>query len=96
MEAPSQTCELIKKLHHINKEIDSYEQEISLIKQQIMTDMQEAETLTYQGKVLATWKSPKPSMRLDTKRLEQEHPEITKAYQTPIQNSRRLVIKELS
>jgi predicted phage-related endonuclease len=61
-----------------------------------MAQMQEAETLTYQGQVLATWKSPKPSTRLDTKKLELEHPEITKIYQIPIQNSRRLIIKELS
>jgi hypothetical protein len=41
-----------------------------------MNQMQEAETLTYQGKVLATWKAPKPSFRLDNKRLELDHPEI--------------------
>jgi putative phage-type endonuclease len=49
----------------------------------------------YQGQVLATWKSPKQSYRLDSKKLEIEHPELIPQYQVPIQNSRRLVIKEV-
>jgi len=57
--------------------------------------MGEAELLTYQGQVVATWRSPKQSYRLDSKRLEIEHPELIGQYQLPIQNSRRLVIKEV-
>ena len=55
--------------------------------------MQEAQELTYQGKVLATWKKPKASFRFDSKRFEITHPELFPLFQTPIQNSRRLVIK---
>jgi hypothetical protein len=61
-----------------------------------MNQMGEAETLTYQGKVLATWKAPKPSFRLDSKALETDHPQIASNYKIPVQNSRRLVIKELN
>jgi hypothetical protein len=70
--------------------------EISHIKQTIMGQMGEAELLTYQGQVLATWKSPKQSYRLDSKRLELDHPELILQYQVPVQNSRRLVVKELT
>jgi hypothetical protein len=55
--------------------------------------MQDAEVLTFTGQTLATWKAPKPSYRLDAKKLEQAHPELIAQYQTPIGNSRRLVIK---
>lgn len=96
IEAPKETCELIKKLKSINEQIDSYEQDVSHIKQSIMAQMKEAEVLTHQGQVLATWKAPKPSMRLDTKKLSLEHPELMEAYQVQIANSSRLVIKELS
>lgn len=96
IEAPKETCELIKKLKSINEQIDSYEQEVSHIKQSIMAQMKEAEVLTHHGQVLATWKAPKPSMRLDTKKLSLEHPELMEAYQVQIANSRRLVIKEIS
>ena len=95
VEAHSETLELRKRLALLNNEIDTREEEISAIKQNIMTLMGEAETLTYQGKVIATWKAPKPSFRLDSKRLELEHPEIASHYKIPVQNSRRLVIKEL-
>lgn len=96
VEADPMVCELTQKLQLLNSEIKSKELEISQIKQTIMGEMGEAELLTYQGQVLATWKSPKQSYRLDSKRLEFEHPELIPQYQIPIQNSRRLVIKELT
>ncbi len=96
VEAPAQTCELIKKLKSLNEQVEQYEAEISQIKQSIMGQMQDAEILTFNGQTLATWKAPKPSLRLDAKRLTEEHPDLVDQYQVPIQNSRRLVIKELS
>ncbi len=63
------------------------------MKQAIMETMQDAETLSYGGRVLATWKTPKPSQRLDTKRLNQDHPKLVQEYQVPIALSRRLLIK---
>ena len=95
VEASSDSWDLIKKLKELNQKIHHYEEEVSIIKQNIMMQMQEADTLTYQGQILATWKNPKPSTRLDAKKLEKEHPEIIQGYQTPVANSRRLVIKEL-
>ena len=96
LEAQSETLELSRRLVLLNSEISTREEAISSIKQAIMNQMGEAETLTYQGKVLATWKAPKPSYRLDSKRIEAEHPEIAGNYKIPVQNSRRLVIKELN
>ena len=95
VEAKTETLELTKRLHLLNHEIDVREDEISAINQNIMNQMGAAETLTYQGKVIATWKAPKPSFRLDSKRLEMDHPQIASNYKIPVQNSRRLVIKEL-
>jgi len=95
IEAKQQTLELTKRLHALNSEIKTCEEELSIIKQTIMSQMGKAELLTYQGRTLATWKAPKPSFRLDSKRLELDHPEIASNYKIPVQNSRRLVIKEL-
>lgn len=96
VQATKEIVELTNRFHLLNSEIEVREQEISLIKQTLMTQMGEAEILTHQGKALATWKAPKPSFRLDSKRLEFDHPEIASDYKMPIQNSRRLVIKELN
>lgn len=60
-----------------------------------MSALEDASSLNYHGQTIATWKTPKPSFRLDSKRLAQEHPELIDQYQVPIQNSRRLLIKEI-
>ena len=94
VEAQQEILELTKRLHLLNREIDAREEELSSIKQSIMQNMGEAQTLTFAGKVLATWKAPKPSFRLDSKTLELDHPDIASNYKIPVQNSRRLVIKQ--
>jgi putative phage-type endonuclease len=96
VEAKEETLGLAKRLQLLNSEIVVREEEISSIKQSIMNQMGAAEILTYQGKVLATWKAPKPSFRLDSKQLELEHPEIASAYKIPVQTSRRLVVKSIN
>ena len=96
VEAKVQTLELTQRIKLLNSEINVREEEISSIKQNIMNQMGEAETLHYQGKVLATWKAPKPSFRLDSKSLETDHPQIASNYKIPVQNSRRLVIKPIA
>lgn len=85
MEAKEDTLELTKRLQILNSEIESREIEVSHIKQTIMSELGDAETLTYQGKVLATWKAPKSSFRLDGKRLEAEHPELASAYKVAVE-----------
>lgn len=95
IEAQAETLELTRRLQLLNTEIGVREEEISSIKQSIMSQMGQAELLTYQGKTLATWKAPKPSLRLDSKQLEADYPDIAELYKTPVQNSRRLVIKHL-
>jgi putative phage-type endonuclease len=94
-EAKAQTLELIQRLHFLNDEIDKREEEVSSIKQVVMSEMGEAETLTLKGRVLATWRAPKPSFKIDSKRLEAEHPELVGTYKIPAQHSRRLVIKSV-
>jgi putative phage-type endonuclease len=93
VQATMETLELTKRLHLLVGQIDTLEEEVSSIKQSIMTQMGEAETLTFQNQVLATWKAPKPSFRLDSKKLEVDYPDLVGVYKTPVQNSRRLVIK---
>lgn len=94
VEASPALLSLLSELPELNTTLEKCEGRISHIKQVVMTKMQEADTLTWQGKTLATWKAPKPSFRLDTKKLTDAHPQLAAQYQMPIANSRRLVIKE--
>jgi putative phage-type endonuclease len=95
IEANPETIALIQQLKILESQAQREEEHIDQIKQTLMETMADAEVLTYFGKPVVTWKAPKPSYRIDTKRLGQEHPELVKAYQSPIQSSRRFVVKDL-
>ena len=95
IEANPKTVELIRQLQLLNTQSGDVDEQITQIKQHIMNEMQEAEVLCYQGNVIATWKAPKTSFRLDSKRLELEEKEVFERFKMPVQNSRRLVIKSL-
>ena len=96
IQASQELYELTKKMSPIQEQITSHEEEISQIKQSIMAHMQDAEILTYQDQILATWKAPKPSLRIDTNRLSMDHPKLISEYQVPVLNSRRLLVKEMA
>jgi predicted phage-related endonuclease len=92
-EASSHIANLVQRINLLNDEIQVREEKVSSLKQEIMSQMAQAETLTYQGKILATWKAPKPSYRIDSKQLEKDHPDLAAQFKIPVQNSRRFVIK---
>jgi predicted phage-related endonuclease len=95
IEANPKTVELIRQLQSLSKQSGDVDEQITQIKQHIMNEMKEAEVLSCQGTVIATWKAPKLSYRLDSKRLEQEQKEVFERFKMPVKNSRRLVIKSL-
>ena len=95
IEANPKTIELIRQLQTLSTQSGDVDEQITQLKQHIMNEMKEAEVLSYQGNVIATWKAPKPSFRLDSKRLELEEKEVFERFKMPVQNSRRLVIKSL-
>lgn len=93
VEANLELYQLCKELHTLGSQITQYEEQVSNMKQSLMHAMGDAESLYYQGNLLATWKAPKPSYRLDGKRIEGELPDVYERYRIPVQNSRRLVVK---
>lgn len=95
LEASSEALDLIRQLKALESQAQVEEAQIDAIKQALMETMADAEVLTYLGKPVITWKAPKPSYRIDTKRLELDHPELLKGYQQPVANSRRFVVKDL-
>jgi predicted phage-related endonuclease len=94
LEANPETLTLLERLQTLNHQGHTCEEEISALKTQIMAQMQDAEVLAHQGQVLATWKAPKASYRLDAKRLEMEERAIYEKYKVASQTSRRFVLKE--
>jgi len=95
IEADKKTLAILDSLHTVNCELQIYEEKANELKQSLMQTMQDAEELTFQGKPLVSWKTPKPSKKIDTKRLGLEMPDLAAKYQIEIANSRRFVLKGL-
>ena len=96
LEANAETLALLERLQTLHYQGNACEEEITALKTQIMAQMQDAEVLAHQGQVLATWKAPKASFRLDAKRLEAEERAIYEKYKVASQVSRRFVLKDTS
>ena len=96
IEANHEVLTLLKCLSEHSAQIALHEKDVRSIKQVLMQTMGHAEILSYQGQILATWKTPKQSYRIDAKRVESDYSEIVYAYKEPIQNNRHLYIKECS
>lgn len=94
IELKDSTLALLKELPGLNQTAQECEERISQIKQAVMQEMQDADTLLWQGKTIATWKQPKPSFKFDSKKFTDEHPDLSGQYQVAIANSRRLIIKD--
>ena len=94
LEANTETLALLERLQTLHYQGNACEEEITTLKTQIMAQMQDAEVLAHQGQVLATWKAPKASFRLDAKRLEAEERAIYEKYKVASQTSRRFVLKD--
>ncbi len=94
LEANTETLALLARLQTLHYQGNACEEEITALKTQIMAQMQDAEVLAHQGQVLATWKAPKPSFRLDAKRLEAEERAMYEKYKVASQVSRRFVLKD--
>ena len=95
VEAQENIILLLSRFHSLKEEIETREKQIDDIKQCIMAQMKDAEVLTYQDKVLATWKKPKPSYRFDSKRFQAEHSDLYPLYQLPIAKKQTEALKLL-
>ena len=62
-------------------------------KNRIKIFMGEADTLTYDGEILATWKSTAAGKRFDTEAFKKDNPELYAKYLKVTDGCRRFLIK---
>ncbi len=55
--------------------------------------MGDAEVLTYQGRIIATWKSNKDKVQFDGKKFIADHPDMVKSYMKTAPGDRRFLLK---
>ena len=96
IEAKPEILSQIEKYKRLNEKIKADETKISEIKMTLMQEMGEAEILCLNKEVLITWKQTKGSVRFDTKRFEQDYPELALRYQIQGDGTRRFTVKNPS
>lgn len=94
IEVADEVYETYKQLKDVNKEIKALEERKTAYEDTIKVAIADAEGATYSGTTLATWKSPaKPTMKFDTDRFKEEHPELVEQYTTAKIGARRFILK---
>jgi len=83
----------LSRYDEIDALIGSLEREQAEIKQQIQLEMKDAET-AYIGDRKVTWKSTKPRKTIDSKKLQEEMPEIYKSFLKEGKPSRRFTVSK--
>jgi len=86
-----QACLALSQIKANIKALEAQEEQYDTL---VRGYMQDKGTLaTIDGKVLATWKSAKPSIKFDTKLFEQAMPDIYKQFMREVPGSRRFLLK---
>lgn len=84
-------CDRLVRVKHEMKQLEEMEE---ILKTNLQKYMGEADTLgTFDGKVLATWKSSKPTTKFNTELFKAAMPEVYKQFMVEVPGSRRFLIK---
>ena len=83
-----------KQLSRVKSEIKQLEEMEETIKTHLQKYMGEADTLgTFDGKVLATWKSSKPTTKFNADLFKASMPDVYQQFMVEVPGSRRFIIK---
>ena len=86
-----QACVALAQIKANIKALEAQEEQLDTLVRGYMADNDTLATID--GKVLATWKSSKPSMKFDAKLFEQAMPDIYKQFMREVPGSRRFLLK---
>ena len=83
-----------QQLKAVKTQIKQLEEHEDKLQAHLQNVMQDAEALTtFDGRVLATWRSAKGSTRFDSSILQSEMPEVYQRYMREVPGSRRFLLK---
>lgn len=92
--APQALEQMCQALQYTKDQLKKWEDEEEKLKLEIQKFMGvNSELVTLDGRVLATWKSAKASMKFDAKLFEQSMPDLYKSYVREVAGSRRFLVK---
>ena len=92
--APQSLEQMCQALNYTKEQLKKWEKEEEKLQVEIQKFMGvNSELVTLDGRVLATWKSSKGSMKFDAKLFEQSMPDVYKSYVREVAGSRRFLVK---
>ncbi|MDN4616442.1 YqaJ viral recombinase family protein [Leifsonia sp. F6_8S_P_1B] len=80
LELPETAFETLERITVLNSDITAQEKERDALKVALSEFVQGAETLTYAGRPVATWKTQKGRASFDKRTFELDHPDLAAAY----------------
>jgi len=93
LDATYEQSQDIERLKIIQEQIKHLESQEKDIKGKIMIDLKDKEGLTFEDKVLCTWKNSKESTKFDVDTFKDKHPDLHSQFQKIVPGSRRFLIK---
>ncbi len=93
IEVSDEVFDAWKDLKDLRKQIDALEERRETLEGRIKLAFGDAESISYGGDTLATWKAPKASVKFDYKAYQKDHADLCKPYMTEQQGSRRFLLK---
>ena len=86
--------QMCQALNYTKEQLKKWEKEEEKLQVEIQKFMGvNSELVTLDGRVLATWKSAKGSMKFDAKLFEKSMPDVYKSYVREVAGSRRFLVK---
>lgn len=81
------------KLKEIKEQIAELTKSKTEIEDTIKLALGDAESISYDGKTIATWRAPKPTMKFDADEFKLAHPQLAGEFTHEVQGARRFLIK---
>lgn len=96
VEAAPSVFEALQQWYELDTKEKALKEQKALLQAQVTGAMGDSDTLTYGGRVVATWKSSKPRVTFDSAALKKAMPDIWNQYAKTGDPSRRFLVKDLT
>lgn len=93
VEADTDLRDYVRSLHAIKQQMAALKEHEEDFKTRIMLALGEADTLTFSGLTLATWKAAKAAERFDSKAFREAHPDLYHQFLRAGEPTRRFLLK---
>ena len=93
VEASAELAAQVRQLKEIKASISALEKEEANLSEAVKLALGGNDTLTADGKVIATWKSNKDGERFNARRFEAENPALFRQYFETVPGSRRFLVE---